>query len=54
MDYTFHWRPVFRRLPELLEAGLVTLEVAVLSMLIGIAVGLALALIRMSGKRSIT
>ncbi|MDJ0608592.1 MAG: amino acid ABC transporter permease [Kiloniellales bacterium] len=53
MDYTFHWRPVFRRLPELLEAGLVTLEVAVLSMLIGIAVGLALALIRMSGKRSI-
>ncbi len=31
-----------------------TLEVAVLSMLIGIAVGLALALIRMSGKRSIT
>ena len=54
MDYTFHWRPVFRRLPELLEAGLVTLEVAVLSMLIGIAAGLALALIRMSGKRSIT
>ena len=54
MDYTFHWRPVFRRLPELLEAGLVTLEVAVLSMLIGIVAGLALALIRMSGKRSIT
>lgn len=53
MDYTFHWRPVFRRLPELLEAGLVTLEVAVLSMLVGIAIGLALALVRMSGKRSI-
>jgi len=53
VDYTFHWRPVFRRLPELLEAGLVTLEVAVLSMLVGIAIGLALALVRMSGKRSI-
>ena len=22
MDYTFHWRPVFRKLPDLLEAGL--------------------------------
>ena len=33
MDYTFHWRPVLRTLPELLEAGLVTMEVAVLAML---------------------
>ena len=33
MDYTFHWRPVFRKLPDLLEAGLVTLEVAILAML---------------------
>ncbi|MDE0415311.1 MAG: amino acid ABC transporter permease [bacterium] len=52
MDYTFHWRPVIRKLPDLLEAALVTLEVAVLSMVIGILIGLALALIRMSGKRS--
>ena len=52
MDYTFHWRPVFRKLPDLLEAALVTLEVAVLSMLIGILIGLVLALIRMSGRRS--
>ncbi len=54
MVYTFHWRPVFRRLPELLEASIPTLEVAVLSMLIGILLGLSLALIRMSGIRSIT
>ena len=54
MEYTFHWRPVFRQLPELLEAGLVTLEVAVFSMLIGIAIGLCLALIRMSGKRPLS
>lgn len=54
MDYTFHWRPVFRTLPELLEAGLVTMEVAVLAMLAGIVLGLALALIRMSARRSIT
>ena len=52
MDYTFHWRPVFRKLPDLLEAALVTLEVAVLSMVIGILIGLVLALIRMSGRRS--
>ena len=53
MDYTFHWRPVFRTLPDLLQAGLLTMEVAVLAMLIGIALGLGLALIRMSGRRSI-
>ena len=52
MDYTFHWRPVVRKLPDLLEAALVTLEVAVLSMVIGILIGLVLALIRMSGNRS--
>ncbi|WP_085899314.1 amino acid ABC transporter permease [Kiloniella majae] len=49
MDYNFHWRPVLRKLPELLEAGLLTLEVAVLSMLLGIAIGLGLALLRMQG-----
>ena len=54
MDYTFHWRPVFRKLPDLLEAGLLTLEVAVEAMVIGILLGLALAMIRMSGRRSIT
>ena len=51
MDYTFHWRPVFRKLPDLLDAGLLTLEVAVLSMVIGIVVGLALAIARMNGPR---
>lgn len=54
MEYTFHWRPVFNRLPDLLEAGLITLEVSALSMVIGIALGLGLALIRMSGNRAIT
>ncbi len=50
MDYTFHWRPVFRTLPDLVEAGLLTLQVAVESMLIGVVLGLALAMIRMSGR----
>jgi polar amino acid transport system permease protein len=46
-NYNFHWRPVFKNLPDLLEAGLATLEVATLSMIIGIVIGLGLALIRM-------
>ena len=46
-NYNFHWRPVFKNLPDLLEAGLATLEVATLSMIIGIIIGLGLALIRM-------
>ena len=49
MDYTFHWRPVFRQLPELLSAGLLTMEVAILSMIFGIVIGLLLALARMIG-----
>lgn len=48
MDYNFHWRPVFKKLPELLDAGLLTLEVAVLSMIIGITIGLLLAIARMN------
>ena len=47
MDYVFHWRPVFRALPSLLEAALVTLEVAAISIVIGIVFGLCLALVRM-------
>ncbi len=49
MDYTFHWRPVFRQLPDLLEAGLLTMEVAVLSMIIGSILGLLLAIARLNG-----
>ena len=51
MDYTFHWRPVFRQFPALLDAALLTLEVAIVSMLIGIVLGLLLALARMNGPR---
>lgn len=54
MDYTFHWRPVLRQLPDLLQAALVTMEVAVLAMLVGVVLGMLLAVIRMSGWRTIT
>ena len=49
-DYNFHWRPVLKSLPDLTEAALLTLQVAVLSMIIGIVVGLCLALIRIHKK----
>lgn len=42
MDYQFHWRPVIQALPKLLEASWVTMEVSVLSMAIGLFLGLVL------------
>lgn len=48
-NYTFHWRPALQALPQLLQGALVTLEIAVLSMLIGIAIAVCLAL--MSGSQ---
>jgi polar amino acid transport system permease protein len=43
-NYTFHWNQAFRALPQMLEGALVTIQIAVLSMLIGIAAGVLLAL----------
>ena len=50
MDYNFHWRPVFKALPDLLQAALLTLEVAALSMILGVLIGLGLSLIRIHMK----
>ncbi|KIC18908.1 amino acid ABC transporter permease [Leisingera sp. ANG-Vp] len=47
MDYNFHWRPVLKALPELLEASLLTLQVAAISIVFGIVMGLGLSLIRL-------
>lgn len=49
-NYTFHWRPALQALPQMLQGALVTLELAILSMLIGIAIGVVLAV--MSGSKS--
>ena len=35
MDYEFLWRPVFQALPQMLKASLITIEIAILSMVIG-------------------
>lgn len=50
-NYTFHWRPALMALPQLLEGALVTIQIAVLSMLIGIVFGVALALARGSENK---
>ena len=46
MNYTFHWHQAFQALPDMLRGALITVEIAVLSMVIGIACGIALALAR--------
>ena len=49
--YTFQWNQALARLPKMLDGAVVTMEVAVLSMLIGIAFAILLTLLRLSGSR---
>jgi hydroxyproline transport system permease protein len=49
--YTFHWRPALQALPQLLEGALVTLQLAVLSMMLGVTIGVFLMLMRNSRNR---
>ncbi|AXC48626.1 amino acid ABC transporter permease [Paracoccus suum] len=50
-NYTFQWRQAFRALPQMLDGALVTLQIAVLSMLIGGAFAILLAVARNSQSR---
>jgi hydroxyproline transport system permease protein len=50
-NYTFQWRQAFRALPQMLEGALVTLEIAILSMVIGVVLAVLLALARNSSSR---
>lgn len=49
--YSFHWNQAFKALPQMLDGALVTLQIAILSMAIGMAVAIALTLFRLSGNR---
>jgi polar amino acid transport system permease protein len=49
--YTFRWNQAFQALPRMLDGALVTIEIALLSMAIGVAVAVALTLFRRSGSR---
>jgi polar amino acid transport system permease protein len=50
-NYTFHWNQALKALPQLLDGALVTLQIALLSMAIGLACAMALTLFRLSGNR---
>jgi polar amino acid transport system permease protein len=49
--YTFHWNQALKALPQMLDGALVTLQIALLSMAIGLVVAIALTLFRLSGSR---
>ena len=50
-NYTFHWNQALKALPQMLDGSLVTLQIALLSMIIGLACAIALTLFRLSGNR---
>ncbi len=50
-NYTFHWHQAFRALPVMLDGALVTIQVAVLSMVLGIGFAVLLAAARMSNSK---
>lgn len=56
-EYTFHWRVVWKHWPELIQAGLLTLEITVLSIIFGLIIASVLAAIQNSTNpiaRSVT
>lgn len=43
-DYSFHWNTVWKVFPEMLSAAVVTLEVAIISMILGLVIAIFLSL----------
>ncbi len=50
-NYNFRWNQAINSLPQMLEGALVTIEIAVLSMVIGISIAMVLTLFRLSENR---
>ncbi|MBN8931118.1 MAG: amino acid ABC transporter permease [Rhizobium pusense] len=50
-NYTFHWNQALKALPQLLDGAVVTLQIAILSMVIGVSCAIVLTLFRLSGNR---
>jgi polar amino acid transport system permease protein len=50
-NYNFRWNQALNSLPQMLEGALVTMEIALLSMLIGISVAIVLTMFRLSESR---
>jgi polar amino acid transport system permease protein len=53
-NYNFRWNQALNSLPQMLEGALVTMEIALLSMAIGITVAIVLTLFRLSGIRALS
>ena len=51
LNCSFRWNQALNSLPDMLQGALVTMEIAILSMVIGIACAIALTLFRLSGSR---
>lgn len=49
--YTFQWKQAFARLPQMLDGALVTLQIALLSMALGILLAILLTVFRRSVSR---
>ena len=52
--YTFQWKQALAKLPLMLDGALVTIQIALLSMLIGILVAILLTGFRLSGNRALS
>lgn len=50
-NYNFRWNQALSSLPQMLEGALVTMEIAILSMVIGISIAILLTLFRLSANR---
>ena len=50
-NYSFRWNQALDSLPQMLQGALVTMEIAVLSMVIGVTVAVLLTVCRMSDNR---
>jgi His/Glu/Gln/Arg/opine family amino acid ABC transporter permease subunit len=50
-SYTFQWNQAFNRLPQMLDGAWVTMQIAVLSMVLGILFAIVLTGCRLSGNR---
>jgi len=52
-SYTFQWKQAFAKLPQMLEGALVTMEIALLSMALGILLAIMLTGFRLSGNKAL-
>ena len=50
-SYTFQWNQALARLPQMLDGALVTMQVAILSMVLGILIAITLTGFRLSGNK---